>query len=143
MRLILAAAENDYYREHIASFVDGTHVAYHGEVTGTTKARLVGQARALLYPIQAAESFGLVLAEAMACGTPVAALRRGAVNELIDDGVTGGAYDTLEELVCGLASVLTLDRKAVRARAEQKFNIDRMVDQYLDIYSSVIRNQST
>ena len=118
-------------------------MAYHGEVTGTTKARLVGQARALLYPIQAAESFGLVMVEAMACGTPIAALRLGAVDELIDDGVTGVAYDTLEELVSGLASVLTLDRKAVRARAEQKFNIDRMVDQYLDIYSSVIRNQTT
>ena len=143
IRLILAAAENDYYREHIASLVDGTHVAYHGEVTGTTKAKLVGQARALLYPIQTAESFGLVLAEAMACGTPIAALRLGAVDELIDEGVTGIAYDTLEELVCGLPRVLTLDRKAVRARAEQKFNTDRMIDQYLDIYSSVIRSHST
>ncbi|MEE3202022.1 MAG: glycosyltransferase family 4 protein [Acidobacteriota bacterium] len=143
LRLILAAAENDYYREHIAPFVDGTHVTYCGEVTGQAKARLIGQARALLYPVQAAEPFGLVLAEAMTCGTPVAALRKGAVGELIDEGVTGRSYDTLEELISGLSSVITLNRKAVRTHAEQKFSIDRMVDQYLAIYSSVIKNHQT
>ncbi len=67
--------------------------------TSTTKVRLFGGARALLYPVQAGEPFGLVLAEAMACGTPVAALDRGAVRELVDDGVTGGVFDDLDAMV--------------------------------------------
>ena len=143
LRLLLAAAENDYYREHIASFVDGTHVTYCGEVTGPAKAKLIGHARALLYPVQEAEPFGLVLAEAMACGTPVAALRKGAVGELIDEGITGRTYNTLEELTYGLPSVLTLNRQNVRTRAEQQFSIERMINQYLAIYSSVLKKHDT
>src|SRR5205814_10390016 len=89
MRLILAAAEDEYYREKVAPHVDGTRIIYHGEADYPTKVKLYGGARALLYPIQSREPFGLVLAEAMACGTPVAALDRGAVCEVVDDGVTG------------------------------------------------------
>ena len=88
---------------------------------------LLGGARALLYPVQSGEPFGLVLAEAAACGTPVAALRRGAVSELVDD-VTGEAFDSLDALVAGLPRVLALDRAAVRARAVERFGIPRMVD---------------
>ena len=89
MRLILAAAEEPYYHEHVAPLVDGRQIVYFGEADFDAKVRLYGGARALLYPIQAREPFGLVLAEAMACGTPVAALDRGAVSEIVDDGVTG------------------------------------------------------
>ena len=81
-RLMLAAKENDYYREHVAPLVDGAQVIYAGEVRHAEKVALLGGARALLYPVQSGESFGLVLAEAAACGTPIAALRRGAVSEL-------------------------------------------------------------
>ncbi len=143
MPLILAAAENAYYREQIAPLVDGTHVTYCGEVTGKKKARLLGQAQALLYPVQAAEPFGLVLAEAMVCGTPVAALRKGAVGELIDEGITGHTYDTLEEFTSGLSNVIKIDRENVRKRALDKFSVDRMIDQYLAIYSSVIQKRQT
>jgi len=143
MPLMLAAAENAYYREHIAPLVDGTHVTYCGEVTGKQKARLIGQAQALLYPVQAAEPFGLVLAEAMVCGTPVAAFRKGAVGELIDEGITGHTYDTLEELTSGLSDVIKIDREHVRKRALDKFSVARMIDQYLAIYSSVIQKRQT
>jgi glycosyltransferase involved in cell wall biosynthesis len=81
MRLILAAAEDDYYREKVAPHVDGRHIVYFGEANFEAKVQLYGGARALLYPIQSREPFGLVLAEAMACGTPVAALDKGAVRE--------------------------------------------------------------
>src|ERR1700674_3823687 len=90
MRLVLAAAEDDYYRDKIAPHVDGTRIVYHGEADYPTKVTLYGGARALLYPIQAPEPFGLVLAEAMACGTPVAALHRGAGREDLDQGVKLG-----------------------------------------------------
>jgi glycosyltransferase involved in cell wall biosynthesis len=86
IRLVLAAAANDYYRDIVAPLVDGTRVAYAGEVDHAAKVALLGGARALLYPVQTDEPFGLVLAEAAMCGTPVAALDRGAVSELVRDG---------------------------------------------------------
>ena len=98
MRLILAAAENDYYRNAVAAQVDGKQIVYAGEVDYPTKVRLFGGARALLYPVQTREPFGLVLAEAMACGTPVAALNCGAVGEVVDQNVTGTIFDTLEDM---------------------------------------------
>jgi glycosyltransferase involved in cell wall biosynthesis len=88
----------------------------------------------LLYPVQSGEPFGLVLAEAMACGTPVAALDRGAVREVVEQGVTGGIFDSVEELVTRLPEVLALDRHAVRRRAVERFGTDRMVDEYIAIY---------
>ena len=85
--------------------VDGKQIVYVGEVDFDTKVQLYGGARALLYPVQAGEPFGLVLAEAMACGTPVAALDRGAVREIVEDGVTGGVFDDLDGMVGGLDAV--------------------------------------
>src|SRR6202035_1429862 len=98
MRLVLAAAEDQYYRDKIAPHVDGTRIVYHGEADYPTKFRWSGGARALLSPIQAPEPFGLVLAEAMACGTPVAALDRGAVREIVDERVTGMVFQDLEQM---------------------------------------------
>ncbi len=124
MRLLLAAQENDYYRAAIAPLVDGERVVYVGEVGHDEKVALLGGARALLYPVQAGEPFGLVLAEAMACGTPVAAFDAGAVREVVDDGVTGGVFASLDALVAGLPRVLALDRAAVRATAVRRFGVD-------------------
>jgi glycosyltransferase involved in cell wall biosynthesis len=134
LRLVLAAAENEYYTTVIAPHVDGRSVVYAGEVEHDAKVALLGGARALLYPVQAGEPFGLVLPEAMACGTPVAALDRGAVRELVDDGVTGEAFATIDDLVDGLPRVLALDRRVVHEAAVQKFGIDRMVDAYVEAY---------
>ena len=85
--------------------------------------KLYGGARALLYPIQAREPFGLVLAEAMACGTPVAALDRGAVREIVDDGVTGIVFADLEQMANKLPRVFDLDRRRVRERAVERFGV--------------------
>ena len=100
--------------------------------------KLYGGARALLYPIQAREPFGLVLAEAMACGTPVAALDRGAVREVVDDGITGLVFADLEQMVNELPRVFDLDRRRVRERAVARFGVDRMVDGYEAVYMNVI-----
>src|SRR6266850_5651532 len=138
MRLVLAAAEDDYYREKIAPHVDGEQIFYHGEADFPTKVKLFGGARALLYPIQAREPFGLVLAEAMACGTPVAALDRGAVREVVDDGVTGVIFESVEDLTAGLPRVLALDRRRVRERATARFGVDRMVGEYEAVYQKLV-----
>jgi len=134
LRLLLAAAENEYYREVVAQHVDGTRIVYVGEVDHAGKVELLGGARALIYPVQSGEPFGLVLAEAMACGTPVAALDRGAVSEIVDRGVTGGIFESVDAMVNGLPGVLALDRAVVRRQAVERFGIARMVDEYVAIY---------
>jgi glycosyltransferase involved in cell wall biosynthesis len=138
MRLILAAAEDEYYRERVAPHVDGRQVVYYGEADFAAKVKLYGGARALLYPIQAREPFGLVLAEAMACGTPVAALDRGAVREVVDQGVTGMVFDDLEQMVNELPRVFGLDRRRVRERAVARFGAARMVEEYVAVYSRLV-----
>jgi len=137
MRLILAAAEGDYYRERVAPHVDGRRVVYYGEADFDAKVKLYGGARALLYPIQSREPFGLVLAEAMACGTPVVALDRGAVREVVDEGVTGMIFDNLEQMANELPRVFDLDRRSVRERAVARFDAARMVDEYIAVYKDL------
>lgn len=141
MRLVLAAADNEYYRAAVAPHVDERTVQYVGEVDRVAAASLLGGARALLYPVQEGEPFGLVLTEAMSCGTPVAALDRGAVREIVDEGGTGYVFDSLGALVCGLPRVLALDRRQVRARAVERFGVDRMVDAYVEVYRLVVGRQ--
>jgi glycosyltransferase involved in cell wall biosynthesis len=138
MRLILAAADEQYYREKVAPHVDGRQIIYFGEADFDAKVKLFGGARALLYPIQAREPFGLVLAEAMACGTPVAALDRGAVREVVDDGVTGLVFDDLEQMVHHLPRVFELNRTRVREHAVARFGLDRMVRGYEAVYLRLI-----
>jgi glycosyltransferase involved in cell wall biosynthesis len=138
MRLLLAAAEDAYYREQVARHVDGQQIVYVGEVDFDAKVALYGGARALLYPVRTAEPFGLVLAEAMACGTPVAALDLGAVREVVDDGLTGCVFTTLDEMSEGLDRVLSLDRRQVRARALARFGVARMAAEYEAIYGRIL-----
>ena len=138
LKLILAAAEEEYYREQVAPHVDGRSIVYFGEADFDAKVKLYGGARALLYPIQAREPFGLVLAEAMACGTPVAALDRGAVREVVDDGVTGMVFADLEQMVNELPRLFDLDRRRVRERAVARFGAARMVDEYIAVYLRIV-----
>jgi glycosyltransferase involved in cell wall biosynthesis len=114
-------------------------VRWIGPVNQQQKNELLRHAAALLFPIQWDEPFGLVMIEAMACGTPVVAHRRGSVEEVIDDGVTGfhsGVIDGLADLVPG---ALKLDRRAVRTNAQKRFSFQAMVDAYLELYRSLLR----
>ena len=95
--------------------VDGQQVTYIGPVDDVAKNALLGKARALLMPILWEEPFGIVMAESLACGTPVIGLRRGAVPEVVDDGVTGFVCDTVNELVASAVKVPSLSRAACRA----------------------------
>jgi hypothetical protein len=100
------------------------------------------EAQALLFPIDWPEPFGLVMIEAMACGTPVLAFRHGPVSEIIDQGVTGAIVDTMDEAVRMLPQVLALDRHAVRRRFEQRFSSARMATDYVALYRSLLQRPS-
>jgi glycosyltransferase involved in cell wall biosynthesis len=117
------------------------HVEYVGEIGGRVKDELLGDARALLFPIAWPEPFGLVMIEAMACGTPVVAFRRGSVPEVIDPGVTGAIVDDVDGAVRALDDVARLDRAAVRATFERRFSARRMADDYLALYHDLIEQE--
>lgn len=133
-RIVLAAEANEYYHTHVAPIVDGDRVQYIGELSATEKVRVLQSAAALIYPVQQPESFGLVLAEAAACGTPVVSLNAGAAAELVDDGVTGVVCGTVDEMVARLPLALALDRIQIRRHAEARFSLSRMTEGYEALY---------
>lgn len=128
-----------YFREVIAPMLDGPGVEFIGEINEGEKTEFLGQAAALLFPVDWPEPFGLVMIEAMACGTPVLAFRCGSVPEIIDEGQTGRIVSSLEEAVQAIPGVLALDRKAVRARFEERFCVTRMAADYLKVYHKMVR----
>ncbi len=134
VKLVLAGYPNAYFIEHIQPLVDEQLIHYAGPVNIEQRNQLLGGARALLYPIQEPEPFGLVLAEAMLCGTPAAAIGAGAVPEIVEDGVTGYAVTEPSALPEAVTRCFALDRRRVRRRAEQLFALDRMTDEYVRLY---------
>ncbi len=138
LRLKIAGPANDYFRDHVEPLVDGRQIEYVGYVAGTEKDRFLGGAKALLYPIEAPEPFGLVMVEAMMCGTPIAGIALGAVGEIVEEGITGCAAADLAELARCLPQVLRLDRARVRQRAEERFSAERMAAEYVHVYARAI-----
>jgi glycosyltransferase involved in cell wall biosynthesis len=131
-----------YFREQIAPLLSGPGVEFIGEINERDKSKFLGEAQALLFPIDWPEPFGLVMIEAMACGTPVLAFRQGSVPEIIDQGVTGAIVDTMDEAVSVLPKVLALDRRAVRRRFEERFSAIRMATDYVALYRSLLERPS-
>jgi glycosyltransferase involved in cell wall biosynthesis len=127
-----------YFRSEIEPLLSGPGVEFIGEIDDRRKGKFLGEARALIFPIDWPEPFGLAMIEAMACGTPVLAFRNGAVSEVIDDGVTGYIVDTMDEAICALGGVLALDRGRVRRRFEERFTVARMARDYVSIYEQLI-----
>lgn len=131
-------ADWEYYEQVVRPLLDGQAVELVGQVGGEEKNRLLGGAEALLFPINWPEPFGLVMAEALACGTPVLALRRGSVPEVIEDGVTGFVCDTEDELVAAVARLGELDRGRCRAEAERRFSPAAMAERYERVYERLV-----
>jgi glycosyltransferase involved in cell wall biosynthesis len=131
--------DEDYFREQIAPLFKGPGVEFIGEIDERQKTDFLGQALALMFLIDWPEPFGLAMIEAMACGTPVLALRRGSVEEVVEDGLTGHIVDSIEQAIVSAPRVMTLDRRAVRRRFEERFTAARMANDYVQVYNSVIR----
>ena len=127
--------DQTYWDEIIQPMVEAhSNVEFIGEIDERDKAAFLGEAAALLFPIDWPEPFGLVMIEAMACGTPVIAFRRGSVSEVVEDGISGFVVDTIEEAVRAVQRIVTLDRARVRAAFERRFTVDRMARDYVQIY---------
>jgi len=124
---------DSYWNEQVLPGIDGTQISYIGEADLAIKNELLSKARALLFPIEWEEPFGLVMIEAMACGTPVLAFRGGAVDEIVRDGVNGWICDDEIDMAARLAT-LDISPEACRAYVAEHFSVRRMADEYLDIY---------
>ena len=130
--------ERVYFTEEIEPLIDGNNVVYIGQADHQQKCALLRDAAALLFPIQAEEAFGLVMIEAMACGTPVIAFQRGPVEEVVDFGKTGFYAASMEALSSFVPSALALDRTIIREHAKERFGHVRMVDEYLQAYEVLL-----
>ena len=131
----------DYFHAEVEPHVDGERVAFLGDVGADERARVLGHAAALLHPAEFDEPFGLSVIESMMCGTPVLAYRRGSMAEVLDEGVTGTAVTSIEEVLSALPAVESLDRRHVHDRAVARFGVERMVDEYLRAYHSVLNQR--
>jgi glycosyltransferase involved in cell wall biosynthesis len=133
--------DREYFRTIIEPLMSDPLVEYVGEITDREKNDLIGNAAALLAPFDWPEPFGLVFIEALACGTPILAYRRGSVPEIIDEGKTGFICETVEQMVEAVPKISTLDRQQCRLVFEQRFTVQRMVQHYLSAYENLIVQQ--
>jgi glycosyltransferase involved in cell wall biosynthesis len=130
--------DNEYFEQYVRPALDGENVRYLGAVDREGRGALLGGARALLHLINFDEPFGFSVVEAMACGTPVVARSRGSMSELIRDGENGFLVGSLDEAVAAVRDAAGLDRRGVRASVEERFDVERMVDDYLAVYRRVV-----
>ncbi len=132
-----------YHRDVVAPLLHGGLVEFLGEIDDSQKPAFLSGARALLFPIDWPEPFGLVMIEAMACGCPVIAFGRGSVPEVVENGLTGYVVGDVAEAVAACSRVDALDRAAVRRRFEQRWTSRRMADDYLALYERLIRDAAS
>ena len=141
--LICGIVQDDrYFAEEVEPQVDGDQIRYLGSIGPQQRADVLGSAAALLHPIAFDEPFGLSVVEAMACGTPVIAYRRGSMPEVVDEGVTGFLVHDVDSAVTAVEKAVSLDRSTVSAHAASRFGADRMVDNYLRVYKAILTNGS-
>jgi glycosyltransferase involved in cell wall biosynthesis len=140
-RLVIAGTVADEHREyferHVVPAIRGGDVSYVGPVDDNAKSDLLGRALALLMPVLWDEPFGIVMAEALACGTPVIGFDRGAVSEVVDHGHTGIVCGDEAGMVEGVAQVARIDRAACRLTAERRFSAGVLVDAYESLYAEL------
>jgi glycosyltransferase involved in cell wall biosynthesis len=143
-KLILAGIIQDqaYYDQYVASHIDNDKVIYAGSVGPVERNRLLGKACALLHPIQFDEPFGLSVIESMACGTPVIAFDRGSMPELIESGKSGFLVNNVAEAIETVARIKDIDRAYCRRHVERHFTVDRMIDEYVQVYKMILDSGS-
>ncbi len=135
-------ADRAYFEAQIKPLLADPLVEFVGEIGDADKSEFLGNARALLFPIDWPEPFGLVVIESMACGTPVIAFARGSVPEVVEESVTGFIVQDIEEAVRAVGRLPELDRRQVRRRFEQRFSVTRMAGDYLELYRQVARTSA-
>ena len=128
-----------FHEREVLPGVDGDRIRYHGPVGGDARIKALGAARAMLHLINFDEPFGLSVIEAMACGTPVIAINRGSMPELMEHGVNGFLVDSVDEAVAAIERAGELDRAAVRQTVVERFSVERMADRYVDLYERILR----
>lgn len=134
-----APKHQQYFEERIAPYVDGKRIQYVGPVTDMLKNELLGQAAALLMPVLWEEPFGIVMAEALACGTPVIGLNRGAIPEVVAHSVTGFVCESVEEMVAAVGRIKEIERKRCRQIMEERFSDRAIVDAYANLYRRLVK----
>ena len=133
--------DREYYEQEIKPMLSLPGVEFIGEINDRQKPEFLGNARAMLFPIDWPEPFGIVMIESMACGTPVLAFRNGSVPEVIDDGMSGFIVDSEEEAVSVLQRTVNLDRRQVRRRFEERFSATRMAEDYVELYEKLLTQE--
>jgi glycosyltransferase involved in cell wall biosynthesis len=139
-KLIISGLIQDeaYFQNKIKPFINDQDVVYVGNSGPEERDQLLGNALALLHPVSFEEPFGLSVAEAMMCGTPVIAFKRGSMPELVEEGKTGFLVKDVSQAVQAIDKINTLDRNYISRYARSKFSRERMVEQYLEIYQKII-----
>jgi glycosyltransferase involved in cell wall biosynthesis len=135
--------DEDYFRNDILPLIEGPGVEFVGEINEREKTKFLGEAAALLFPVDWPEPFGLVMIEAMACGTPVLAFRCGSVAEVIEDGITGKVVKSEVEAIAAVPEILSYDRRAVRRRFEERFTAARMAKDYVGSYRRLLKTRTS
>jgi glycosyltransferase involved in cell wall biosynthesis len=142
-KLILAGIVQDqaYYDQYVAPHIDNDQVVYVGSVGPVERNRMLGNACALLHPIQFDEPFGLSVIESMACGTPVIAFDRGSMPELIENGKSGFLVDNLDQAIEAVARINEIDRAYCRRHFELNFTAERMIKEYIKVYETILDSE--
>jgi len=139
-KLIMAGIIQDegYYHQYVEPYLDEHNAVYVGSVGPIQRNLLLKKAYALLHPINFNEPFGLSVVESLACGTPIIAFNRGSMPELIEDGKNGFLVTTVDEAIDAVARINGIDRACCRRRVEQHFTVDRMVEEYIQVYETIL-----
>lgn len=145
MKLKMAAkidkVDREYFAQRIQPHLDDPLIEYIGEVDEIGKNQLLGNAKALLFPIDWPEPFGLVMTESMACGTPVIAFRNGSVDEVMHNGVSGYIVESVDEAVSATRNIGNIDRRGCRIYFQNRFCVDSMAEGYVEVYKKLIAPQ--